>query len=119
MPGLYTLADVLLVHLRDDPLFRITIPHKILSYMGSGKPILAALAGDGADLVTTAGAGISCPPGKPEALAMAVRDFLRMSAEERRAMGDRGLRAVRTVYSREALVGEIEKVLIQALMLGC
>ena len=90
MPGLFALADVLLVHLRDDPLFRITIPHKILSYMGSGKPILAALAGDGADLISAADAGLSCPPGNAEALAAAVRDFLRMSAEERRAMGERG-----------------------------
>ena len=36
MSRLYALADVLLVHLKDDPLFRITIPHKILAYLGSG-----------------------------------------------------------------------------------
>ena len=119
MPGLYALADVLLVHLRDDPLFRITIPHKILSYMGSGKPILAALTGDGADLITAAGAGISCPPGKPEALAVAVRDFLRMSADERKAMGERGLQTVRTLFNREALIDKIEKTLVQASISEC
>ena len=119
MPGLYALADVLLVHLNDDPLFRITIPHKILNYMASGKPILAALAGDGADLVTAAGAGISCPPGKQEALAVAVRDFLRMSAEERKAMGERGLQTMRTRFNREVLIAKIEKVLIQASISEC
>jgi glycosyltransferase involved in cell wall biosynthesis len=119
MPGLYALADVLLVHLRDDPLFRITVPHKILSYMGSGKPILAALVGDGADLVTYAGAGISCLPGKPEALAAAVRDFLRMSADERKAMGERGLQTVQTRFNREVLIAKIEKVLMQASISEC
>ncbi|MGA2531671.1 MAG: glycosyltransferase family 4 protein [Candidatus Aminicenantales bacterium] len=119
MPGLFALADVLLVHLKDDPLFRITIPHKILSYMGSGKPILAALAGDGADLVTAAGAGVSCPPGKPEDLAVAVRDFLKMSADERKAMGERGLQTVQTRFSREALIAKIEKVLTQASRSEC
>jgi colanic acid biosynthesis glycosyl transferase WcaI len=119
MPGLYALADVLLVHLKDDPLFRITIPHKILNYMASGKPILAALAGDGADLVTAAGAGISCPPGNPEALAVAVRDFLRMSAEERKAMGERGLQTVQTRFNREVLIANIEKVLMQASISEC
>jgi len=119
MPGLYALADVLLVHLNDDPLFRITIPHKILNYMASGKPILAALAGDGADLVTAAGAGISCPPGKQEAMAVAVRDFLRMSAEERKAMGERGLQTIRTRFNREVLIAKIEKVLIQASISEC
>jgi len=119
MPGLYALADVLLVHLKDDPLFRITIPHKILNYMASGKPILAALAGDGADLVIEAGAGISCPPGKPEALAEAVQTFLRMSADERKAMGDRGQQAVRIQFNREALIDKIEKTLIQASISEC
>ena len=114
MPELYALADVLLVHLRDDPLFRITIPHKILGYMGSGKPILAALAGDGADLVTAAGAGISCPPGNPEALAEAVKDFLKRSNEERKAMGESGRQTVQTHFSREVLIANIEKELILA-----
>src|SRR4030042_6316197 len=59
MPALYALADVLLVHLKDDPLFRITIPHKTLAYLASGKPILAAVAGDTAKVVTEAGAGMN------------------------------------------------------------
>lgn len=119
MPGLYALADVLLVHLKDDPLFRITIPHKILNYMASGKPILAALAGDGANLVIEAGAGISCPPGRPEALAAAVRYFLAMPDDERKAMGDRGRQTVRIQFSREALIDKIEKALIQASISEC
>ena len=44
MPGLFALADVLFVHLKNLALFRITIPHKILSYMSSGRPVLAAVA---------------------------------------------------------------------------
>jgi len=44
MPILYALADALLVYLRDNPLFRITIPHKTFAYMASSKPILAAEA---------------------------------------------------------------------------
>jgi len=119
MAGLYALADVLLVHLRDDPLFRITIPHKILSYLGTGKPILAAIAGDAADLVTDAGAGIACPPGNPQALASAVREFMAMPAEERRAMGERGLQTMRTRYSRGTLVAEIENILAQASTTDC
>ena len=37
------LADVLLVHLKDDPLFRITIPSKIQAYLAAGRPILAGV----------------------------------------------------------------------------
>ena len=113
MSRLYALADALLVHLKDDPLFRITIPHKILAYLGSGKPILAAVSGDVSDLVSATGAGVACAPENPQALAAAVRSLQSMPDGERRAMGERGILTARTGYSRNALVGEIEAVLQQ------
>lgn len=111
MPRLYALADVLLVHLKDDPLFRITIPHKILSYMASGKPILAAVSGDAADVVLAAGAGIACQPQNPAALAKTVRQFASMPPSEREKMADGGLKAARKEYARATLVGQIESLL--------
>lgn len=114
MPRLYALADVLLVHLKDDPLFRITIPHKTLAYLGSGKPILAAVAGDVAELVESVGAGVTCPPQDPAALAVTIRRLQAMSAGERQAMGERGMLAAHTRFSRDSLTGQIEAVLQQA-----
>ena len=114
MPRLYALADVLLVHLRDNPLFRITIPHKTLAYLGSGKPILAAVAGDVADLVVSIGAGIACAPENPSALAAGVRFLQSLPESDRQAMGERGVLAARTRYSRDVLVDEIEAVLKEA-----
>ena len=114
MPRLYALADVLLVHLKDDPLFRITIPHKILAYMASGKPMLAAISGDAAAVVEDAGAGIVCPPERPDALAAAVRVLRAMPPEERQAMAARGRRVAETQYGRVATVRKIESVLASA-----
>lgn len=114
VPTLYALADVLLVHLKDDPLFRITIPHKTLTYLASGKPILAAVAGDTAKIVTETGAGMDCSPGDSQALAEAVRKFYHLDREELRRMGMNGRRAAQKLYSREHLVGKIETVLQQA-----
>lgn len=114
MPKIYALADALLVHLKDEPLFRITVPHKILAYLGVGKPIIAALRGDAADLVSNVGAGITCSPEDPEALAATVRQLRSLSVDERQAMGERGVKAARTIYSREVLTRKIEAVLRQA-----
>ncbi|HSN74443.1 MAG TPA: glycosyltransferase family 4 protein [Anaerolineae bacterium] len=115
MPRLYALADALLVHLKDDPLFRITIPHKTLAYLGSGKPILAAVAGDVADLIDSIGAGVTCPPENPQALAAAVRALQSLSASERQAMGEKGADAAQARYSRDVMTGEIAAVLQQAM----
>jgi colanic acid biosynthesis glycosyl transferase WcaI len=114
MPSFFSLADVLLVHLKDDPLFRITIPHKILSYMASGKPVLAAVAGDAADVIRGASAGLVCPPEDPEALAATVRQFHAMTSAERETMGARARQAACESYGREHLVGEVAQVLAQS-----
>ena len=42
MPHIFAISDVLLVHLRDEPLFRITIPSKTMAYMACGRPVLMA-----------------------------------------------------------------------------
>lgn len=114
MPRLYALADVLLIHLKDDPLFRITIPHKTFAYMASGKPVLAATAGDGADVIAEAGAGLTCEPENGSALAEAVRRLYRLPDSDRRQMAQNGVSAIRERFSREHLVGRIEAVLRHA-----
>lgn len=83
------LADVLLVHLRDAPLFDMTIPSKTQAYMAQGKPVIVAVRGDATELVTRAGAGVGCAPQAPEDLAAAVRSLVRLSPDDRRAMGQR------------------------------
>lgn len=114
MSALYGLADVLLVQLKDDPLFRITVPHKTLAYLATGKPILAAVAGDAAELVTQEGAGLACPPSDPLALAATVRRFYALDAAARRQMGQAGLAAVEAKFSRSKIVAQIEAVLCAA-----
>jgi len=113
MPRFYALADVLLVHLKRDPLFEITIPSKILAYLACGRPILAAVAGDAADVVRNAGAGVVCYPEDPEALAAAVRKLYTMSPSEREAMGQAGRAAYLANYTRQVLLGWYEELLTE------
>ena len=85
-------ADALLVHLKDDPLFRITIPAKTQAYMAAGKPILMAVAGDATQLIAQSHAGICASPGDASSIAEAVRQLAAMSPDELRTMGDSGRR---------------------------
>jgi colanic acid biosynthesis glycosyl transferase WcaI len=114
MPALYAWANALLIHLRDDPLFRITIPHKTFTYLASGRPILAAVEGDVATIVKSAGAGLTCPPSDPPALADIVRQLYSMTADERAVLGQNGRQIACEQYSREYLVGQIAQMLTTA-----
>lgn len=87
MNKILALADVLLVHLKDTPIFRLTIPSKIQAYMASGKPILLAVRGDAAHLVQAAGAGILAQPENPKSIAESVLALFRLPEDERKNMG--------------------------------
>lgn len=83
-------ADALLVHLKDDPLFEITVPSKTQAYLRAGRPVLMGVRGDAADLVERAGAGMTFTPDDPQALADAIDALVALPPAEREAMGRRG-----------------------------
>lgn len=82
-------ADALLVHLRKDPLFEITIPSKTQAYMAVGRPLLMAVNGDAADLVTQSNSGLTAESENPVSLADAAQRLANMPLDQLKALGDR------------------------------
>lgn len=107
MPSFYKCADALLVSLRDEPIFSMTIPGKLQSYLAAGIPVLAMLNGEGADIVLKSGAGLACPAGNGAALAEAALNMSRMSDEDRRIMGARGVQLSKTEFDRDRLISKL------------
>jgi glycosyltransferase involved in cell wall biosynthesis len=70
MPAVWSLCDVALIHLRNDPVFAEVIPSKIFEAMAMGLPLLIAVPrGEATDIVEQGGAGIVVEPENPTALA--------------------------------------------------
>ncbi|HKS26843.1 MAG TPA: glycosyltransferase family 4 protein [Pyrinomonadaceae bacterium] len=90
MPKINSLADVLLVHLKDFPFFSSTIPSKTQVSLASGRPVLMAVRGDAADVINRAGAGLACQPESEEELAEAVLKLFKMERSQLESMGARG-----------------------------
>jgi lipopolysaccharide/colanic/teichoic acid biosynthesis glycosyltransferase len=95
--NLLAAADVLLVHLKDEPLFRITIPAKTQFYLAMGKPILMGVKGDAGELIERSGAGMVVEPEDASALAAGVLQLANMPDRDLVAMGARG----RAFYEKE------------------
>ena len=83
-------ADFLLVHLKNNKLFEITIPSKILAYLKSGKPILMGLKGDASDILNEAKAGFTFQPDNSEDLEVKIKKMMSLSSEEIKTMGING-----------------------------
>ncbi|GAB3800114.1 hypothetical protein GCM10028798_14130 [Humibacter antri] len=92
---LLTRSDALLVHLKDEPLFAITIPSKTQAYLLAGRPILMGVRGDAARMVEAAHAGMSFDPEDARQLAGAVVELAGLDPEVRAELGRAGERYYR------------------------
>ena len=101
MPWFFKQADVMLVTLNDDPLFKLYAPAKISSYMAAGKPILAVLNGEGAEVIKEAECGWSLSAGDAEGFAKLAIELAKM---EKAVLSEKGLNAAR--YYDEHFVKE-------------
>lgn len=114
MPGFFAQADALIVSLRDNDIFRLTVPYKVQCYMACGRPVLAVISGEGARVVEESTGGLGVPPGDPERLAQAIRQLMAMPPEARQDMGRRARAFYEANYSRERVYGNLETWLREA-----
>lgn len=90
MPELFRKASALLVTLKSGGVLDHTVPSKIQAYLAAGRPIVAALQGEGGKVVQEAGAGMVCEPENAQALADCIRRMHALPLSERDAMGRKG-----------------------------
>lgn len=111
MPSLLALGDVQLVTLRDLPIFRTTLPSKLVATLASGRPILGGLLGDAAQLVVASGAGEVVTPGRPEEFAAAVERFAALSPADRTARAEAGRSYYMQHLNQDTVATELSNLL--------
>lgn len=108
MPEFFAGADALLVALRKEPIWSMTIPGKVQSYLAAGKPLLAMLDGEGARVIAEARAGLVAPAGDGRELARQVVRLMAMPPDARAEMGRDGARYCGREFDRGKLVDALE-----------
>ena len=89
----------------DSPLVHIYFQNKFMTYMGAGKPIMAAMAGEQADIITRVRCGSVVPTGDHAALA---HEILEASQDPPR-YEEMGLRGRRFVHDNLLLPDILER----------
>ena len=113
MPEVYATADVCLVPLRNIQLFETFIPSKMFEIMASGRPIVASVAGEAANILRDSGGAIVVPPEDSDGIAAAIRSLQR-DATLRAELGAKGRAFVMEHYDRKQLARRYLAVLEQA-----
>ena len=108
MPRFFSLGDALLVTLKRDPIFAITVPSKVQSYLACARPILAALDGEGAMAIEKSGGGMTVPTGNAEALAEIVLNMYKIPKPDRVKMGQLARKYFEKHFERNILLDRLD-----------
>jgi glycosyltransferase involved in cell wall biosynthesis len=109
--AILTEANVCILPYRDVDLFRGALPNKLFDYLGSGRPVVAAVRrGEVTSIIEESGAGLCIGPERPAELVDAVL-WAYNHPEEAREMGAKGRQYVIRHFDRKKIMDRYLKLL--------
>lgn len=109
MPAFFKHADALLVSLKAEPIFSMTIPGKLQSYLAAGIPILAMLDGEGAEVLRNNDAGYVCAAGDAPGLAAMILKMTSLNRSEQEKLGAKAKALGSSEFDRTQLMLRLEQ----------
>lgn len=107
MPYFMEKASVLFVSLKDELIFNLTVPAKVQFYMAQGKPILAMLNGDGADLINEAKCGMAVDANDKGRLIEAILKLKNKTKKELLEFGRNGYDYYINNFNKELRISQL------------
>lgn len=111
MSTFFSKADLLLVSLKDDPIFNLTVPAKVQAYMSAGKPIIAMLNGEGAETIAEADCGFTVSASNHKALAKEIESASLLDTEILNEKGLNGKRYFQNRFTLKSCIDNLESIL--------
>lgn len=111
MPWFFKQADVMLVTLSDNPLFRLYAPAKISSYMAAAKPIVAVLNGEGAEVIKEADCGWTLRAGDAEGFAKLAVELSQMDKAILAEKGENAAMYYNTYFVKEKCLAQLDQLM--------
>jgi glycosyltransferase involved in cell wall biosynthesis len=102
-------ANLLFLNIKSDEAFELTIPSKIFDYMLTGVPVLAGIAGEGAQVLGQSGGNVLFKPSDHDELCRQMENAFR-DVEQLEMNARNNKRIVLENYSREASTGKLEQL---------
>lgn len=111
MPLFFEKADVMLVSLTDSPLFNMYSPAKIASYMAAERPIIAALNGEGGEVIKAAECGWNVKAGDSDSLAKLVIALSQTDKQELAVKGQKGKAYYDKFFTKDECLKKLDKIM--------
>lgn len=111
MKTFFDRADVLLVSLKDEPIFNVTVPAKMQAYLSVGKPILSMLNGEGAEIIRESGSGLVANAGDYEQLSKNILELYSADKIVKQKMGDSAKEYYNSNFKLDVCITNLENII--------
>lgn len=108
IPSYLAWCDVAFISFADNPLFEMTIPAKLQSYMACGMPILAVAGGETKRIVEEAECGVCCKLGDADELVSCIDMLMR---EDTKIMREKTSAYFSKYFVKSQLMDEMDELL--------
>lgn len=102
-----SVCDLAFLSLSSNPLFYLTIPAKLQTYMACAMPIIASVQGESKDIIESSGAGFCSRPGDADQIAENILKAKNMSLEELALMGKKARKYYESNFAKARFFNEI------------
>lgn len=110
MQYFYSMADAMLITLKNNKALSYTLPGKIQSYMAAGRPVIGAINGETSHVIKDADCGLCCNAEDYKELAKLLLLFCNSDRKEQMALNAQNYYI--NNYSKERLIARLENALI-------
>lgn len=109
IPEFLAASDAAFLSLNDSPLFAMTIPAKLQSYMACGIPTIASATGETEKIIKESNSGLCSLPGDVEELANNIIRLSEMSKEELEKLGSNAREYYEAHFNKQLLLDKIDR----------
>lgn len=109
IPYYMAFMDIAFLSFADAPLFELTIPAKLQSYMACGIPVLAAAKGESERIIKEAKCGLCCEMGNVKQIKETIIRFMHTDAERMREMAANAREYSERNFSSDQLLNAMEQ----------
>ncbi|MHB8336521.1 MAG: glycosyltransferase family 4 protein [Ignavibacteriaceae bacterium] len=110
MPGYFEASDVLIISLKDEEIFNLTIPSKFQAYLKSNKPIMGIIGGELKELINKYNVGKVALPSNISEIAKVFENFLTEDKKTLERMGNNAKIVSDEIFNREILINKISNI---------
>ena len=104
-------ASVLMVSLKDEHIFNLTLPAKVQAYMISGKPLIGMMNGEGNKIINESGCGYCVNASDIDEFSKKILAMSKLKQEELIRMGPLGADYANLNYDKKILLNKLNKLI--------